>query len=419
MTLVEGQRVVRGQVMATGVATLSRVLLKATANGRSPATDQELLRRFADSGDQSAFETLVRRHSALVLSVCRRSLANIQDAEDACQATFLILARKARGNRWQPSIVNWLFATARRVSRDLRRSAQRRSKREGKAAVPESVLPVDRMTGREMLAVIDEELDRLPSIYREALLLYYHAELAREEIASRLHISPATVKTRLERGRKKLGTALTRRGIVMSAGLLALVATSRAGASPPRLCEMILSAAAGHPSPAVAALVEGVAMNGIIKKSVFLALAVATLVALGMGMGSATHTAANPAPEQPKANVPNETPLTAKPQTAESLSFSGRVLSPDGKPLAGAKVYISEAMGYLKEPYDSPAQATTGPDGRFECAAPKDKFGEYASVVAASAAGYGAAWVNANPQRRSGLTIRLVKDDVPVTGQIV
>ena len=200
--------------MATGAATLTRVLLKATANGRSYATDQELLRRFADNGDQSAFEVLVRRHTALVLSVCRRSLANIQDAEDACQATFLILARKARGGRWQPSIVSWLFATARRVSRDLRRTAQRRTKREGKAAVPESVLPVDRMTGREMLAVIDEELDRLPSIYRNALLLYYHAERpARNRLTAQHSRRPSKL---VSSGRRNWRGA-TKRGIVASA----------------------------------------------------------------------------------------------------------------------------------------------------------------------------------------------------------
>src|SRR4029077_19415112 len=104
--------------------------------------DRELLQRFADGGDQSAFEVLVRRHTGLVLAVCRRALSNAQDAEDACQATFLILARKAGSGRWQPSVANWLFATARKVARDLRRAAGRRARREGRAAVPVSVVPV-------------------------------------------------------------------------------------------------------------------------------------------------------------------------------------------------------------------------------------------------------------------------------------
>src|SRR5204863_8147316 len=137
--------------------------------------------------------------------------------------------------RRRPSIANWLFMTAQRVARDLRRSADRRARREGRAAVPESVPPVDRMTGRELFAVLDEELDRLPPIYREPLLLYYQADMSREEIAGRLGLPVGTVKIRLERGRKKLGEALTRRGVAVSAGLLTLLATSRAGASPPRL----------------------------------------------------------------------------------------------------------------------------------------------------------------------------------------
>src|SRR5262245_28743882 len=144
---------VRRRVMHA--ATINRMIRTAADRAGSPATDRDLLRRFAD-GDQAAFEAVVRRHTGLVLGVCRRALGNDQDAEDACQATFLILARKAGAGRWQASVANWLFATARKVSRDLRRAADRRAKREGRAAVPEAVAPVDRMTGRELLAVIDE-----------------------------------------------------------------------------------------------------------------------------------------------------------------------------------------------------------------------------------------------------------------------
>src|SRR5262245_50421247 len=175
----------RRRVMTHG-ATLGRIVRTAVKPARSPATDGDLLCRFT-AGDDDAFATLVRRHTGLVLSVCRRVLPVSQDAEDAGQATFLILARKARGGgRWQPSVANWLFTTARRVAGHQRRAAARRARREGRAAVPESVLPVDRMTGRELLAAIDEELGWLPPIYREPLLLYYQEELGRAEIASRL-----------------------------------------------------------------------------------------------------------------------------------------------------------------------------------------------------------------------------------------
>ena len=97
----------------------------------------------------------------------------------------------------------------------MRRAVEQRTKREGKAAVSETIQPIDRLSGRELLAVIDEELDRLPAIYREPLLLYYQEELARNEIAGRLGVPVGTVKIRLERGRKRLGDALTKRDYVV------------------------------------------------------------------------------------------------------------------------------------------------------------------------------------------------------------
>src|SRR6476659_7683013 len=103
--------------MAMQATTLGRVIRTAAGQDRSAAADRELLRRFSAEGDQDAFAALVRRHTGLVLGVCRRALSNDQDAEDACQATFLILARKARSGRWEASIANWLFMTARRVAR--------------------------------------------------------------------------------------------------------------------------------------------------------------------------------------------------------------------------------------------------------------------------------------------------------------
>ena len=142
-------------------------LLKAILTGQaglSGVSDADLLRRFSNDNDQAAFAGLLRRHRGMVLGVCRRSLPNLQDAEDACQATFLILARKARShNRWQASVANWLYATARKVSRNARVAAQRRARREARAAVPEAVQPVDTMSGRELLAALDEELERLPA----------------------------------------------------------------------------------------------------------------------------------------------------------------------------------------------------------------------------------------------------------------
>src|SRR5207245_1289380 len=113
----------------TSAAIMQLIRSAAGANG-SGLSDRDLLRQFVDTHDQTAFAALVRRHSAMVLGVCRRALQNLQDAEDACQATFLVLARQAKSKRWQPSVANWLFTTARKVARNARVTAQRRAKRE-------------------------------------------------------------------------------------------------------------------------------------------------------------------------------------------------------------------------------------------------------------------------------------------------
>ena len=117
-------------------AVLGQMIRTAVNGGLAGLSDRELLHRFADTGDQTAFAALFRRHSGMVLGVCQRALSNVQDAEDACQATFLLLAQKARSGRWQPSLSNWLYTTARRVARNARLAAQRRRRREARPRFP-------------------------------------------------------------------------------------------------------------------------------------------------------------------------------------------------------------------------------------------------------------------------------------------
>ena len=399
-------------------ATIGRVIHTATNRGRSPATDRDLLRRFADHDDQEAFEAVVRRHTGLVLTVCRRVLSSEADAEDACQAVFLILARKARSGRWQPSIANWLFATSRRVARDLRRSADRRAKREGRAAVPAAVVPVDQMTGREMLAVIDEELDRLPPIYREPLLLYYQAELARDEIAARLGVPAGTVKIRLERGRKRLGAALTKRGVTLGAAVLTLMATSPAGASPPRLIEAIRAAVGGQASPTVAALAQGAAVNGIIKKVGLGLMLAAAMAVLGFGIGEPRATTAGP----PDKAMPAKAAGEAKPEkpALSEQTIVGRVLDPDGKPLAGARLFASKRRVDPKA--DSAADLVrvgeAGADGTFRLTFPPADRRQREYVVA-HVPGLGTDWVDLGEMKAGeAVTLRLVKDQT-ITGRVL
>src|SRR5262245_4193590 len=319
--------------MTTTGATVRRLLNGVGTNGKAMTTDRELLRRFAADGDQAAFGEVVRRHTGMVLGVCRRALPTAQDAEDACQAVFLILARKASGGRWGESVAHWLFATARNVARTARRVAERRARRERRAAVPEAIAPIDRLTGRELLAVLDEELGRQPPAYRDPLVLYYLEELTRDDIAARLGIPAGTVKIRLERGRKKLGAALARRGVALGAGLLALAATSPAGASQPRLVESIRAAVAGDVPPAAAALAEGAAVNGFIKKIVVGLMLAAAVTVVGLGLGEPRTTTAGPPPEKA---MPAKTtgkaekdPPAEKPGEVQTRTVTGKVLDPD------------------------------------------------------------------------------------------
>src|ERR1700678_1814324 len=97
-------------------AAIRKAIRSVAATGSSPATDKELLRRFVDDNDQAAFEALVHRHSGMVFDVCRRALQTVQDAEDACQATFIVLAKRAKNGRWHDSVANWLYTTARKVA---------------------------------------------------------------------------------------------------------------------------------------------------------------------------------------------------------------------------------------------------------------------------------------------------------------
>jgi RNA polymerase sigma factor (sigma-70 family) len=376
-----------------------------------------LLDRFA-GGDQGAFAALFRRHAGMVLGVCRRVLAGEQDAEDACQATFLLLARKVGSARWQPSVANWLYLTARRVARNARVTAERRARREQVAAVREAVQPVDRMTGRELLAVLDEELERLPPRYREPLVLCYLQGLTRDEAAAQLGVLPGTLKSQLERGRKHLGDALTKRGFVAGAGLLVLAATSPAGASPPRLVAAVLAAAAGTPTAAAAKLSRVTAVSGLRKK-------IAGLVVLGvgaLGIGAAALPPAatqRPAKESTPARSTGTDPAPKVEPADSGLDVKGRVLGPDGQPVAGAKLMLPAAKASALQ--DVAEVATSAADGSFHCTIkPLDPGVPDLRTLVARAAGFGADWVNVNQLASNRpVTLQLVPDDAPVRGRVV
>src|SRR5262245_38983376 len=195
--------------MPRSVVSLARML---TAPDPAPA-DAPLLRAFEATRSDGAFEELVRRHGPMVLAACRRVLGNPDDAEDAFQAVFLVLARKAgtvRGN-----LAGWLYAVALRTARGVRIMRDRRRKHETLASPGRQ--PGESSQDPDLAKVIDEELARLSEHYREAVVLCELRGLSRKQAATELGIPEGTLSSRLATAKRKLADRLSARGLAPAA----------------------------------------------------------------------------------------------------------------------------------------------------------------------------------------------------------
>ncbi len=192
-------------------------------------TDRELLDNFVHDHDPVAFQNLVSRHGAAVHQVCRGVLGDLHEAEDAFQATFLVLARKAPGIREPDALGGWLRGVAYRVAvRARRRAVRRRETEKVRAEMSRDhaggSVPGDSVELREL---VGKELERLPDSYRQPLILCYLDGLTHQEAARKLGWPVGTVKVRLVRGRRMLRDRLRGRKIAFGAGLLLLLPRSR------------------------------------------------------------------------------------------------------------------------------------------------------------------------------------------------
>src|SRR5262245_27405760 len=183
-------------------------LRQVVAPAAADRFDAELMERFINAHDEAAFARLVERHGPLVLGVCRRVLQNHHDAEDAFQATFLVLARQARHIRRRGALASWLYKVAYRLAVKLRASSERRRQLECQPPPARQKSADDLITWGDLRMVLDEELDRLPEKYRGPLLLCCLAGQTREEAAEQLGWTLGTLKMRLERGRQLLRARL-------------------------------------------------------------------------------------------------------------------------------------------------------------------------------------------------------------------
>jgi len=263
--------------------------IAAERDGRLP--DADLLARFVADRDEAAFATLVKRHGRMVHGVCQAVLGSAEDAEDACQATFLVLAKKARAIRKQHSVASWLHGVAYRLARKLKASTKRTLK--GQPTERQSPSPFDELSWREVRQIVHEELERLPQKYRLPLILCYLEGATQEGAARQLGWTAGMLKGMVTRGRDLLRRRLTRRGLTMTAPLLVgALAPNSAGAilaatTARAVVQHISGQAVGSAISAQALALANGAMGSMMltkMNAAMLLLLVASVLAVGGGL---------------------------------------------------------------------------------------------------------------------------------------
>jgi RNA polymerase sigma factor (sigma-70 family) len=289
-------------------------------DGLKDVPDGALLERFASAHDDATFAVIVRRHGGMVLQLCRTLLGNYADADDAFQATFLVLARRAGSIRKNSSLASWLYGVAYRTALKARAANARRKNQEAHAGARPSTGPVDELTWREAQWIIHQELARLPEKYRAPLVLCY-LQGKRHEDAERLLAWPrGKLRSMLERARQRLRQRLLLRGLGGSALLMASVGLGQtlsaapAGVQVAKAVGAAASFATGQPaagavSAKVAALAQHVLQSMTTSKVSLTLGALLAVAALGIGIGQGadrggTHDLSSTTQVTPAARVP-------------------------------------------------------------------------------------------------------------------
>jgi RNA polymerase sigma factor (sigma-70 family) len=305
--------------MASGpVSKVLRQLRRSTLLREARRGDGQLLRDFIERGDEDAFAALLHRHGPMVLGVCRRVLPSLHDAEDAFQATFLVLVRKAGSISPPEKVGSWLYGVAYQVAVKARALGARLRARERQVVdLPEPAAPAaEPGLGEELRPLIDRELSRLPDKYRLPVVLCDLEGKTRRQAAGQLGWPEGTVAGRLARARKKLAARLSRRGVVLTAGMLAGLLADRAApaALPPPLAASTLDAvwrfavsslAGGIPAP-VLTLTQGVLKTMLLGKVKLVTTIVLAVALAGAGLGMRLRSAA----EEPASSKDNNGTIT-------------------------------------------------------------------------------------------------------------
>jgi len=322
---------------STSLRLLGRVFDGGTFTGLS---DPQILERFVDRRDEAAFEALLMRHGPMVLNVCRQLLRDPHDAEDAFQAVFLVLVRKAGSLRLHDSLGPWLYTVARRVAARARANRRRiRAREHNTGELPESPAN-DNRDCLDAASVIHEELGRLPERLCAPLVLCYHEGLTHELAARQLDCPVGTVHSRLSRARFLLQKRISRRGLAFSATAPASIfgSNAMAGAVPSDVRLSLIKAVTQWMSgsaikggigmsASVASLLEGVLNVIRIKKLVVFAMGAISVGAVGLVLAVGVDGRAQPPRESTRVEEPDR-----------------RLVGPDGRPIGALTAKSNRAV---------------------------------------------------------------------------
>lgn len=327
---------------STRLRSVTRRLAAAPPDpGGPPATDANLLSRFLDRQDEAAFELLVARHLSGVRAICRSVLRDRNDADDAVQATFLVLIRRAGVVRNREALGGWLCRVAWRAANRLREENSRQARRLSTGIAPETLpaAPVGLGVTSEVQSALTEEIGRLPEQYRTAVLLCYAAGTPTAEAATRLGWPKGTLLTRLAWARKRLRDRLSKRGVTLAGGFTVAFAERIGVAGGALLASRISSAvvavvggdpsALGLVSERVRSLTEGVVRHMIgTKLKAVVGIGFLAIGLLGLSLGRltvGTADAAGPGDKKPLLTAP---PLPTK---AADSKEPARAVLPDAE----------------------------------------------------------------------------------------
>lgn len=285
-----------------------------TVSGPDVAADARALRLYVEQHDERAFAEIVRRHGPMVLGVCRRILANSEDADDAFQAVFIVLARRAGAVDPPELLGHWLYGVAYRTASKARSMKATRGRKEREAVVMSEHEMANPAAIREIQEVVDEEIHRLPRTYREPVVACHLRGLSRADAAKALQLNEGTLSSRLARGREMLATSLARRGFAPTAIAVAitLLAQSAEAKMPAALLASTLSAAKGAATVTATSSASATLADTVIKAMAWAKVKLAAMIVTGVvviGGGAITWRQLTK-PEKP---VPTNSVEQAKP----------------------------------------------------------------------------------------------------------